>query len=118
MTSAIPVQTPTQARGKSAHACHNAPLALIDHTAIRHNLNRLRQLLAYPKTLPTPLIWAVAKADAYGHTLEHAYAGLCEADGLAEIGRASCRERVGQDGSIPVVAGALQKNRAYILVTD
>src|SRR3546814_19334448 len=85
MTSAIPVQTPTQARCKSAHACHNSPLALIDHTAIRHNLKRLRQLLAYPKTLPTPLIWAVAKPDAYGHTLEHAYAGLSEAAGPAVL---------------------------------
>lgn len=85
MTSAMSVPTPDQASRNNPHACHNAPLALIDHTAISHNLRRLRQLLAYPRTTPAPCIWAVTKSDAYGHTLEHTYAGLCDADGLAVL---------------------------------
>ncbi|AEC21901.1 alanine racemase, catabolic [Pusillimonas sp. T7-7] len=114
MTSAIPVQTPIQARSKSGHACHNSPLALIDHTAIRHNLNRLRQLLAYPKTLPTPLIWAVAKADAYGHTLEHAYAGLCEADGLAVLTLDEARHCRSLGWTGPILAMSAQITQAAL----
>lgn len=33
----------------------------------------------------TPRMWAVVKADAYGHSLVHALAGLDEADGLAVL---------------------------------
>lgn len=77
--------TPVHARSTDAHACLASPLALIDHTAIAHNLKHLRQLLADARPQARPLIWAVVKADAYGHTLEHAYAGLRGADGLAVL---------------------------------
>lgn len=62
-----------------------SPVALINARAIRHNIARLRQLLACDQRARAPRIWAVAKADAYGHTLEHAYPGLCHADGLAVL---------------------------------
>ncbi|NYT82343.1 alanine racemase [Alcaligenaceae bacterium] len=59
--------------------------ALIDPQAIVHNLRQLRRLLDPPGPQAAPRIWAVAKADAYGHALEHALAGLGEADGLGVL---------------------------------
>jgi alanine racemase len=52
-------------------------LATIDIDAMRHNLARARQLAGHRK------VWAVVKANAYGHGLERAVRGFAEADGLA-----------------------------------
>jgi len=67
--------------------------AYIDAGAIAHNLARLRGLLridpagssATPGAPSAARIWAVVKADAYGHTLAMALPGLAQADGLAVL---------------------------------
>ena len=55
----------------------NPPRALIDVSALRHNLARVRELA------PGARVMAVIKANAYGHGLETAAAALADADGLA-----------------------------------
>lgn len=52
-------------------------LATIHLDALRHNLERVRQ------AAPDARIWAVAKANAYGHGLEHVFDALRGADGFA-----------------------------------
>lgn len=54
-----------------------APQALIDHAALRHNLQRVRE------AAPASRIWAVLKADAYGHGLGRVARTLAQADGFA-----------------------------------
>ncbi len=51
--------------------------ALIHTDALAHNLRRARE------SAPDAKVWAVVKADAYGHGIERAYAGLSGADGFA-----------------------------------
>ena len=51
--------------------------ALIHTEALAHNLARARQLAAQAR------VWAVVKADAYGHGIERAFDGLRSADGFA-----------------------------------
>jgi alanine racemase len=53
------------------------PRALIDTSALRHNLARVRELA------PGSRVMAVIKANAYGHGLEVAAAALADADGFA-----------------------------------
>lgn len=73
--------------------------AYIDARAIAHNLQCLRRLVRRPHagtdvTTP-PRIWAVVKADAYGHGLPLALPGLAQADGLAVLTLAeayACRQ--------------------------
>jgi alanine racemase len=59
--------------------------ALIDRRAMAHNLNVVRRTLGQnlPSETPSSLIWAVIKANAYGHGIEAAVSGFSEADGLA-----------------------------------
>ena len=54
-----------------------APQALIDHAALRHNLQRARE------AAPHSRIWSVLKADAYGHGLERTAQVLSSTDGYA-----------------------------------
>ena len=61
--------------------------ALIHTTALAHNLARSR------RAAPDARIWAVVKANAYGHGIERAYAGLRGADGFALLDLAEA-ERV------------------------
>ncbi|MEN9384165.1 MAG: Alanine racemase, catabolic [Pseudomonadota bacterium] len=51
--------------------------ATVHQGALRHNLQRLRQ------SAPDARIWAVVKANAYGHGIERAFGGLRGADGFA-----------------------------------
>jgi alanine racemase len=51
--------------------------ALIHTDALAHNLSRARA------AAPDAKVWAVVKANAYGHGIERAYAGLQGADGFA-----------------------------------
>lgn len=70
-----------------AHRTVGPPLtafARIDTAAIAHNLQHMRHL-ATGEGRQSPRIWAVVKADAYGHSLVHALAGLDAADGLAVL---------------------------------
>lgn len=53
------------------------PHALIDHAALRHNLGVVR------RNAPGARVWAVVKADAYGHGLLPVAQSLTGADGLA-----------------------------------
>lgn len=53
--------------------------AVIDIRALRGNLERMREA-ARGRTL-----WAVVKADAYGHGLKHAVRAFSQADGLATL---------------------------------
>ena len=52
-------------------------LATIHIAALSHNLNRLRA------TAPDARVWAIVKANAYGHGIERAFEGLRSADGFA-----------------------------------
>ncbi|MCU7843105.1 MAG: alanine racemase [Candidatus Thiodiazotropha sp. (ex Monitilora ramsayi)] len=54
-----------------------APQAQIDHDALRHNLQRVRD------TAPDSRVWSVIKADAYGHGVERVATALQESDGFA-----------------------------------
>ena len=53
------------------------PWVTIDHAALRQNLERVRQ------AAPNSAIWAVIKADAYGHGMERVAATLRDVDGFA-----------------------------------
>ncbi len=54
------------------------PIQCTIHTeALRHNLQRAREGAADAR------VWAVVKANAYGHGIEHAFEGLRGADGFA-----------------------------------
>ena len=54
-----------------------APKADIDHAALRHNLARVRELA------PASRVWAVIKANAYGHGMGRVAPSLRGADGFA-----------------------------------
>lgn len=58
----------------------NRTLAYVSPAAVRHNLAGMRRRLAVAGSLPR--VWAVVKADAYGHGIELVLPGLCDADGL------------------------------------
>lgn len=66
--------------------------------AMRHNLAQVRSNLqqqVMPLKRPTPRVWAVIKANAYGHGIDEAVQGFAEADGLAMLDIAEvvrCRE--------------------------
>ena len=56
------------------------PISVLIHLeALQHNIARMREA-AQGRTL-----WAVVKANAYGHGLETAVSGFAQADGLALI---------------------------------
>jgi len=61
--------------------------ALIDRHAMAHNLDVVRRTLEQnPTHNKTPsLIWAVIKANAYGHGIEAAVSAFSRADGLAML---------------------------------
>ena len=54
-------------------------LATVHLDALRHNLNQARV------RAPDAQVWAVVKANAYGHGIERAFEGLRSADGFALI---------------------------------
>ena len=54
-------------------------LATVHPDALRHNLNQARL------RAPDAQVWAVVKANAYGHGIERAFEGLRSADGFALI---------------------------------
>lgn len=76
--------------GPTAFAEH--PCAQINADAIAHNLRHLRQSMTPNAQGDLPRIWAVAKADAYGHTLVRALPGLEQADGIAVLTLTAARE--------------------------
>lgn len=78
--------------------------AIIHLPALRHNLARLRA------AAPGARLWAVVKADAYGHGIERAYAGLRSADGFAllDLAEAERVRALGWRGPILLLEGAFE----------
>src|SRR3546814_20141198 len=83
MSAATPHARPTVSlRNNPPDTAH----AVISSDAVAHNLQWLRNKLDNTRSgATTPSIWAVVKADAYGHGLEHVITGLDKADGIAVL---------------------------------
>ena len=71
--------------------------ALIHTDALAHNLSQLRQ------RAPDARVWAVVKADAYGHGIERAFAGLRGADGFALLDLAEAQRLRALDWRGPIL---------------
>jgi alanine racemase len=76
--------------------------ALVHGPALAHNLARARQ------ATPDARVWAVVKADAYGHGIERAYEGLRGADGFAllDLAEAERVRALGWRGPVLLLEGA------------
>jgi alanine racemase len=79
-------------------------LATIDPAALHHNLNRSR--LAAPEAK----IWAVVKANAYGHGIERVFEGLRSADGFAllDLDEAQRVRALGWRGPVLLLEGVFE----------
>lgn len=78
------------------------PITAHIHTgALRHNLERVR------RAAPDARLWAVIKADAYGHGIARAFAGLRAADGFAllEVREAERLRALGWRGPVLLIEG-------------
>ena len=81
------------------------PIQAIIHTAaLRHNLQRMRRAAGHAR------IWAVIKANAYGHGIERVYQGLRGADGFAllDLAEAERVRALGWRGPILLLEGAFE----------
>ncbi len=81
------------------------PIQATIHTeALRHNLQRMRQ------AAPDANVWAVVKANAYGHGIERVYEGLRGADGFAllDLAEAERVRRLGWRGPILLLEGVFE----------
>ena len=81
------------------------PVEAIVHTeALAHNLARAR------RAAPDAKVWAVVKANAYGHGIERAYAGLQGADGFAllDLAEAERVRALGWRGPILLLEGCFE----------
>ena len=81
------------------------PIQATVHTgALRHNLARLRE------GAPGARLWAVVKADAYGHGIERAFDGLRGADGFAllDLQEAERVRQLGWRGPILLLEGVFE----------
>ena len=78
--------------------------ALIHVDALAHNLARARA------AAPDAKVWAVVKADAYGHGIERAYPGLRGADGFAllDLAEAERIRALGWRGPVLLLEGAFE----------
>jgi alanine racemase len=78
--------------------------ALIHSHALAHNLARARAAAGSAR------VWAVVKADAYGHGIERAYAALSGADGFAllDLSEAERVRGLGWRGPILLLEGAFE----------
>ncbi len=78
--------------------------ALIHTAALAHNLGRART------AAPDARIWAVVKANAYGHGIERAFDGLRGADGFAllDLDEAQRVRTLGWRGPILLLEGAFE----------
>jgi alanine racemase len=100
MSAISPPSTPAN---RPSHSLETA-VAHIDAAAIAHNLEWLRQKLNPAGHRPAPPIWAVAKADAYGHTLAPTLAGLAHADGIAMLSLADAYQCRSMGWHKPILA--------------
>jgi len=78
--------------------------ALVHADALAHNLSRARMLA------PDARVWAVVKANAYGHGIERAFDGLRGADGFAllDLSEAERVRDLGWRGPILLLEGAFE----------
>lgn len=78
--------------------------ALIHPDALARNLQRAR------RAAPDARVWAVVKADAYGHGIERAYAGLQGADGFAllDLAEAERLRELGWRGPVLLLEGCFE----------
>ena len=78
--------------------------ALIHREALAHNLRRARA------AAPDARLWAVVKANAYGHGIERAYAGLAGADGFAllDLAEAERVRALGWRGPVLLLEGVFE----------
>ena len=79
-------------------------LATIHTHALQHNLTRARA------AAPDARVWAVVKANAYGHGIEHVFEGLRGADGFAllDLGEAERVRGLGWRGPILLLEGVFE----------
>jgi alanine racemase len=79
-------------------------LATIHPQALRHNLARVRE------AMPDAKVWAVVKANAYGHGIERAFEGLRGADGFAllDLAEAERVRALGWRGPILLLEGVFE----------
>ncbi|MEY5098958.1 MAG: hypothetical protein RJA36_1677 [Pseudomonadota bacterium] len=79
-------------------------LATVHLPALRHNLERLQ------RAAPDARLWAVVKANAYGHGIERAFEGLRAADGFALLDLAEAERLRALDwrGPILLLEGAFE----------
>ena len=81
------------------------PIHATIHTdALRHNLQRMRQ------AAPDSRVWAVVKANAYGHGIERAFEGLRGGDGFAllDLTEAERVRALGWRGPILLLEGVFE----------
>ena len=78
--------------------------ATVHPSALRHNLMRARQ------AAPDAQVWAVVKANAYGHGIERVFDGLRAADGFAllDLEEASRVRALGWRGPILLLEGVFE----------
>src|SRR3954463_12616566 len=79
-------------------------LATIHSEALRHNLGRMRE------AAPDARVWAIVKANAYGHGIERAYEALRGADGFAllDLQEAERVRALGWRGPILLLEGVFE----------
>lgn len=87
-----------------------APQALIDHAALQHNLRRVRE------ASPSSHVWAVLKANAYGHGIERIAPSLLAADGfaVARIDEALRLQQLGLERPILILSGCYTQEKLTI----
>ena len=81
------------------------PIQATIHTAaLHHNLERVRQ------SVPDAKVWAVVKANAYGHGVERVFEGLRGADGFAllDLAEAQVLRHLGWRGPILLLEGVFE----------
>jgi alanine racemase len=81
------------------------PIEAHIHTAaLAHNLARARA------AVPDARVWAVVKADAYGHGIERVFDGLCGADGFAllDLAEAERVRTLGWRGPVLLLEGCFE----------
>ena len=79
-------------------------LATIHPAAVQHNLERAR------RAAPDARVWAVVKANAYGHGIERVFEGLRSADGIAllDLAEAQRVRDLGWRGPILLLEGVFE----------
>ena len=78
--------------------------ALIHTSALQHNLARAR------RAAPDAQVWAVVKANAYGHGIERVFDGLRGTDGFAllDLQEAQALRQLGWRGPILLLEGVFE----------